>query len=345
LRAVVEMSGSPWTAVAEIHATLTPEWRDYSAVSEADQAYEARGLSARLQCGHQRGTIEFAAIRVENLGPDPQAAAARAAIEPAAIAERIRNIRTGDLRLVVRGADGKLIPGAEVRVEMTRSEFLFGSNIFNLEPANAQPWQLAYQKEFADLLNYATLPFYWGSFEPERGKPQYERLEAMARWCRDHGIERKGHPLVWHEAWPKWAPANADEAIPLLRERVSAIVQHHRGLLNYWDVLNEANNATDCADRVGEGAWVKRDGPAEVVATALAWRARPAARTRTRSCTTISTRASQTCSCSGSSRSATRCPTRSESSRTCTIIPGRCSACGGRANASRFSAGRSISPN
>ncbi|MGO8702789.1 MAG: endo-1,4-beta-xylanase [Candidatus Brocadiia bacterium] len=271
LRAVIELSGAPYDAVTALDVTATPEWREYSAESEANRAYASGELSARLQCGQQAGAIEFAAVRVENLGPDPKAIAARAAIEPAAVEERIRKFRTGDLRVVVRGADGNAVPGADVRVEMTRSEFLFGCNIFMLNPAGTEPWQIAYQKEFTDLLNYATLPFYYGAFEPERGKPQYERLEAMARWCRDHGIERKGHPLVWHEVWPRWAPVSPDEAIPLLRERVLAIIRHYRGLISYWDVLNEANNAANYADRAGEGAWIKRDGPAAVVATALGW--------------------------------------------------------------------------
>jgi GH35 family endo-1,4-beta-xylanase len=268
---VIQRRGPPYDLVTETREKISPEWREYSAESEADQAYESGGLAARLQCGYQSGVIEFAAIRVENLGPDPKAAAALAALEPAAVDARILKIRTGDMRVVVRGAGGKPVPGADVRVEMTRSDFLFGCGIFQLDPHNTGPLQIAYQKEFTDLFNYATLPFYWGSFEPERGKPQYERLDAMARWCRDHGIELKGHPLVWHLTWPKWAPAGADEAVPLLRARVFAIIQHYGGLVNYWDVLNEANDAMDSADRVGEGAWITRDGAPAVVATALAW--------------------------------------------------------------------------
>ncbi len=205
----------------------------------------------------------------QNQAPDPNSTAA--AIAPAAVEERIQKIRTGELDVAVRDAAGNPVPGAAVHIEMTRSEFRFGCNFYNLRPDSTEPWQLAYQKEFTALLNYATLPFYWGSFEPERGKPQYERLEAMARWCRDHGIEPKGHPLVWHEVWPKWAPTNPDEAIPLLRERVFAIIQRYRGLISIWDVLNEANNAANYADRTGEGAWIKRDGAVAVVATALGW--------------------------------------------------------------------------
>ena len=343
LRAVIELSGAPYDAATALDVTATPEWREYSAESEANRAYASGELSARLQCGQQAGAIEFAAVRVENLGPDPKAIAARSAIEPAAVEERIRNIRTGDLRVVVRGADGNAVPGADVRVEMTRSEFLFGCNIFMLNPAGTEPWQIAYQKEFTDLLNYATLPFYYGAFEPERGKPQYERLEAMARWCRDHGIERKGHPLVWHEVWPRWAPVSPDEAIPLLRERVLAIIRHYRGLISYWDVLNEANNAANYADRAGEGAWIKRDGPAAVVATALGWAREAAGSDHDTLLYNDFNTGEENVRLLRQLRNATRCRTQSESSRTCTMASGRWSACGRRASASQFSTGRFIS--
>ena len=43
--------------------------------------------------------------------------------------------------------------------------------------------QRAYQERFADLLNYATLPFYWGSYEHEKGRPEALRLQRLARWC------------------------------------------------------------------------------------------------------------------------------------------------------------------
>lgn len=269
VRAVLERTGPPYEAVAEVRGRIAGEWRDYAAETESVQDYAAGGLSARLQCGHQAGSLEFAAIRVENLGPDPEAAAKRAALEPPAVAERIRQIRTGELRIEVRDAHGKPVPDAVVQVEMTRSAFLFGCNIFALAPTNTEPWQLEYQRRFTNLFNYATLGFYWSAFERARGKPDHARLEAMARWCAAHGIATKGHPLVWHETWPKWAPLDPDEAIPLLRARVFDIVPRHAGLIRYWDVLNEANNAADHQN--GEGRWIERDGAAAVVATALGW--------------------------------------------------------------------------
>ena len=43
---------------------------------------------------------------------------------------------------------------------------------------------------------------------------------------------------------------------------------HYRGLIHYWDVVNEANSPDP---GTGEGAWIQRDGAATVVGTALGW--------------------------------------------------------------------------
>ena len=190
------------------------------------------------------------------------------ALAPAAIAERIERYRKGELTVIVQDAQGKAVANATVHLAQTRHGFLFGCNIFELRPDQDTPLQKAYQDQFVALLNYATLPFYWGGFEPQQGKPQYERLDAMARWCVAHGITPKGHPLIWSTVWPKWAPKDPDAAIPLLRDRVTDIVIHYKDTIHYWDVVNEANSP---GLETGEGAWIKRDGAATVVGTALDW--------------------------------------------------------------------------
>ena len=47
-----------------------------------------------------------------------------------------------------------------------------------------------------ELFNTATLPFYWGRFEPDAGRPDTRRLQAAARWLADRGVAVKGHPAV-----------------------------------------------------------------------------------------------------------------------------------------------------
>ncbi len=269
MRAVVEKSGPPYTAAIEMHLRLTPEWKLYSGAG-VSLAYPARGMGVRFQVGHQEGEIELAAIRLEDEGPDPALIRARQAVEPEAVEKRILQNRTGTVKVVVRDAAGKPVKGADVSVRQTGHAFLFGSNIFGLSPSDTSETQRLYQERFKALLNFATLPFYWGSFEPQEGQKAYDRLGAMARWCRDNGLLPKGHPLIWHEVYPRWAPADPDKAIPLLEGRVRDIIAHFKGLIPVWDVLNEANNAPDYA-QTGTGAWIKRDGAAKVVSTALRW--------------------------------------------------------------------------
>jgi GH35 family endo-1,4-beta-xylanase len=268
LRAVVEQSGPPYAGVLEISPLLTPEWKQYTAAG-ISAGYGANGLAVRFQCGHQAGDVQLTGITLEKIGLDPEIATAKVAVVPAAVNARIRKYRTGALKVVVLDRHGKAVPGASVAVAQTRHAFLFGCNLFNLEPGNTEEWQKAYQERFAALFNYATLPFYWGAFEPEPGKPQYERLDAMARWCQAHGLTPKGHPLLWHEVYPEWAPRTPDEAVPLMHQRVTDLITHYRGVITYWDVLNEATSAAGY--RNGEGAWIRRDGPASVAQTALTW--------------------------------------------------------------------------
>jgi GH35 family endo-1,4-beta-xylanase len=90
------------------------------------------------------------------------------------------------------------------------------------------------------LYNTATLPFYWGRFEPERGRPDTERLLATARWFRERGVALKGHPLVWHTVQPQWLlglPVREVERAQ--RERIRRDVADFDGLIDTWDAINE----------------------------------------------------------------------------------------------------------
>ncbi len=91
------------------------------------------------------------------------------------------------------------------------------------------------------LFNTATLPFYWGSYEPRRGHPDVQRLTQTAQWLVDRGVTVKGHPLVWHTVQPPWLlPLPLDEVERLQRERIRDLVGGFAGLINVWDAINEA---------------------------------------------------------------------------------------------------------
>jgi GH35 family endo-1,4-beta-xylanase len=156
---------------------------------------------------------------------------------------RIQKYRTGDAQLHLLTPDGKVLKnGARVSIEQTRHSFLFGSNIFMLFKCKTDAENAAYEKEFSDLLNYATLPFYWWAYEREPGHPDYESTDRVSSWCAAHHITMKGHPLVWNTQDPSWLPADPAEAMGLQMQRVTDIVGRFQGRINIFDVVNEATH-------------------------------------------------------------------------------------------------------
>jgi endo-1,4-beta-xylanase len=179
---------------------------------------------------------------------------------------RIEKHRKADVTVKVVDRQGKPVAGAQVEVAQTRHAFLFGCNIFPLFSYQGEMHE-KYGSQFAALLNYATLAFYWGLYEPERGRKGREEQERIARWCQQHSIATKGHPLVWHEVYPRWAPNEVDEVKPLLLERIREIVSQFKGLIDRWDVVNEATEPNMPVNGVSN--WIQRDGSVAMVLECL----------------------------------------------------------------------------
>jgi len=153
--------------------------------------------------------------------------------------ERIVKHRMEDAVVNIKRKDNNKLSDVELTAEQISHDFKFGSNIFNWRDEESD-WQQEYRQKFAALLNYATLPFYWPSFEPEREKPRYEYMDKVSAWCKENGIDCKGHPLVWNYAAPKWLPDELDEIKRLSDKRVHEIVSRYSGKIDIWDVVNEA---------------------------------------------------------------------------------------------------------
>ncbi len=120
-----------------------------------------------------------------------------------------------------------------------KENFLFGCNAF------AYRGDTPYAHYFRKALNFATLPFYLASLEPEEGNPKYERIDTILEWCEKVGIKPKGHPLWWgHEAGiPKWLTgASWQDAQRHCARVVGRSVEKYKGRISIWDVINEAHD-------------------------------------------------------------------------------------------------------
>ncbi len=146
--------------------------------------------------------------------------------------------------VTVTDAAGIPMPGLEVVVAQRRHAFAFGNIGFDfIGLANGEPDEVGTESLaalYTEVFNTATLPFYWGRFEPERGAPDTVRMLRTARWFRERGVALKGHPLVWHTVQPDWLLGlPADEVEGLLRERIRREVTDFAGLVDTWDAINE----------------------------------------------------------------------------------------------------------
>jgi GH35 family endo-1,4-beta-xylanase len=164
-------------------------------------------------------------------------------LAPDAINARIRQHRTAEVTLTVIDRSGKPAANTSVTVAQQRHKFLFGCNIFALRPEDPSETQKAYQERFTALLNYATLPFYWGAYERQEGRPGTERVRQMAEWCKAQGLRTKGHPLCWHMVEPPWLagrPVEEIEKLQLARITRDVAAFAAGDLIWTWDVVNEA---------------------------------------------------------------------------------------------------------
>ncbi len=157
--------------------------------------------------------------------------------------------RSGSASVTVHTPDGRPLAGAGVVVEQLRHEIAFGNVGFDVtslvDPASQGaagevPAVSEVGALWMDVFNTATLQLYWASFEPERGRPDTQRLLRAARWFVEHGVVVRGHPLAWHTLAPHWLlDASTDEVEATLRARITREVTDFRGLIDVWDAINE----------------------------------------------------------------------------------------------------------
>jgi GH35 family endo-1,4-beta-xylanase len=160
--------------------------------------------------------------------------------------------RKGEVVLTVLGADGEPLRDQAVTVEQTRHDFAFGCIAFDLVglvggpgPEGTEPVESfdldALGGAWLNLFNTATLPFYWGRYEPRPGVTDAARITATAKWLAERGVTVKGHPLCWHTVQPDWLlDLPVDEVERRQRARIRDIVGGFAGLIDLWDAINEA---------------------------------------------------------------------------------------------------------
>lgn len=129
---------------------------------------------------------------------------------------------------------------------MKNENFLFGCGAFDVlcyvnatEESEKEKYSKR-TKEWLDLFNYGTLPFYWGTYEPTEGDVRQAEMDKCVEFLTARGVTLKGHPLCWHTVCADWLLSYDDKTIfEKQLERINREVSHFKGRITYWDVINE----------------------------------------------------------------------------------------------------------
>jgi len=110
----------------------------------------------------------------------------------------------------------------------------------------------------------------FGSLQPSRGRYDFSSADAIVSFAEANNMQVRGHTLVWHMQLPSWLEDGnftRDELIAILKEHITTVVEHYRGRVSAWDVVNEA---VDDDGSLKDTIWLRGIGP-EYIDMAFRW--------------------------------------------------------------------------
>lgn len=163
----------------------------------------------------------------------------------------IETYRKGRANILVTDSLGNPVKDAQIRFNQVGHEFKFGANLFMLDELETEEKNQKYKELFKDVFNIATLPFYWDSLEPEKGKPRYDKNspgvyrrpspDLCVEFCEENGIEPREHALAYDGFYPKWLyDADVQTCKMELSRRMKEIGERYGSKIPTMEVTNES---------------------------------------------------------------------------------------------------------
>ncbi len=87
--------------------------------------------------------------------------------------------------------------------------------------------------------------------------------DYMIKWGEEHGMQIRGHTLVWHRSVPNWllkANLKKDQILAFLHDYITTVVGRYKGRLYAWDVVNEVLDEQGRLRQGKSSFWAKNCG-------------------------------------------------------------------------------------
>jgi endo-1,4-beta-xylanase len=84
----------------------------------------------------------------------------------------------------------------------------------------------------------------WDTIESSQNNFNYGPGDAIVNFATQRSAKVKGHTLVWHSQLPGWVSSAADVKTVMINH-ITSVMNHYKGKLHAWDVVNEAVDVDD----------------------------------------------------------------------------------------------------
>ena len=101
----------------------------------------------------------------------------------------------------------------------------------------------------------------FAQIEPEQGIYTFADADSIVAFAKAHGMQVRGHNLVWYRNIPAWLAQghfSRSQLLTILHDHIATVVSHYRGQVNIWDVVNEA---VDDSGQLRDSFWLRALGP------------------------------------------------------------------------------------
>jgi endo-1,4-beta-xylanase len=196
-----------------------------------------------------------------------------AMLTPSAIDARIADIRMGDIIV-------KTKPGADVKIQQLRHEFLFGTAIPDQlaekdENAMSPEDRKMFIKILSENFNYAVHEnaLKWYDCEKQPNVVDYSTADRIWEICHELNIPMRGHCIFWEKdkyIMPWLKQLDNDQLRAAINRRAIGVTQHFKGRIEEFDLNNEMINGDFFRRRLGYGiinemAYMAKAGNPDVV--------------------------------------------------------------------------------
>ena len=82
----------------------------------------------------------------------------------------------------------------------------------------------------------------WQSLQNTQGTFTYTSADAVVNFAQSHGMAMRGHNFIWHQqsGFIQNINVSRDSMFKIMKTHITTVMNHYRGKIYEWDIVNEA---------------------------------------------------------------------------------------------------------